>query len=100
MCDIYVPNWLHVIKYSLNGSDGSGGISSKFPMHKDVVIPDNKVHGVNSGPTWVLSAQVGPILAPWTLLSGMLSTECLTIRILFWNMITSCVKTIASLMKC
>ena len=26
--------------------------------------PDNKVHGANMGPTWVLSAQVGPMLAP------------------------------------
>ena len=31
-------------------------------------IPDNKVHGANMGPTWVLS---GPMLAPRTLLSGM-----------------------------
>ena len=23
-------------------------------------IPDSKVHGANMGPTWVLSAQVGP----------------------------------------
>ena len=36
--------------------------------------PDNKVHGANMGPTWVLSApdgpQMGPMLAPWKLLSG------------------------------
>ena len=25
--------------------------------------PDSKVHGTNMGPTWVLSAQLGPILA-------------------------------------
>ena len=29
--------------------------------------PDNKVYGANMGPTW---GQVGPMLAPWTLLSG------------------------------
>ena len=38
-------------------------------------IPDNKVHGANMGPTRVLPApggpHVGPMLAPWTLLSGM-----------------------------
>ena len=32
--------------------------------------PDSKVHGANMGPTWVLLAQVGPMWAPWTLLSG------------------------------
>ena len=36
------------------------------------VIPDSKVHGANMGLTWVLSAPDGPMLAPWTLLSGML----------------------------
>ena len=34
-------------------------------------VPDSKVHGANMGPTWVLSAQMGPMLAPWTLLSGV-----------------------------
>ena len=34
-------------------------------------IPDGKVHVSNMGPTWVLSAPDGPMLAPWTLLSGM-----------------------------
>ena len=33
-------------------------------------FPDSKVHGTNMGPTWVLPAQMGPMLAPWTLLSG------------------------------
>ena len=32
--------------------------------------PDSKVHGANMGPTWVLSTPDGPMLAPWTLLSG------------------------------
>ena len=32
--------------------------------------PDSKVHGANMGPTWVLRSQIGPMLAPWTLLSG------------------------------
>ena len=36
--------------------------------------PDNKVHGANMGPTWDQPGssrpQIGPRLAPWTLLSG------------------------------
>ena len=34
-------------------------------------FPDSKVHGANIGPTWVLSAPDGPMLAPWYLLSGL-----------------------------
>ena len=37
--------------------------------------PDNKVHGANMGPTWVLSAPDGPMLAPWILLSGRSTTR-------------------------
>ena len=32
--------------------------------------PDSKVHGANMGPTWVLVAPDGPMLAQWTLQSG------------------------------
>ena len=32
--------------------------------------PNNKVPGANMGPIWVLRPQMGPMLAPWTLLSG------------------------------
>ena len=28
------------------------------------IIPDNKVHGANMGPTWVLSAPAGPHVGP------------------------------------
>ena len=35
--------------------------------------PDNKIHGTNMGPTWVLSASDGPHVGPWTLLSGSIS---------------------------
>ena len=31
------------------------------------VIPDSKVHGTNMGPTWVLSAPVGPHVGPMNL---------------------------------
>ena len=34
-------------------------------------VPDSKIHGANMGPTWVLWPQMGPMLAPWTLLSGV-----------------------------
>ena len=32
--------------------------------------PDSKVHGANMGPIWGRQDPGGPILAPWTLLSG------------------------------
>ena len=34
--------------------------------------PDSKVHGANMGPTWAGKYQVGPMLAPWIVLSGSL----------------------------
>ena len=34
------------------------------------INPDNKVHGVNMGPIWGRQGPGGPMLAPWTLLSG------------------------------
>ena len=40
------------------------------------INPDSKVHGANMGPTWVIGScrpQTGPMLAPWTLLSGKLT---------------------------
>ena len=40
----------------------------------DDTFPDSKVHGANMGPTWALSAPDGPMLAQWTLLSGLLPT--------------------------
>ena len=36
------------------------------------LVSSISVHGANMGPTWVLFAPVGPMLAPWTLLSGNL----------------------------
>ena len=32
--------------------------------------PDSKVHGANMGPIWGRQDPVGPMLAPWTLLTG------------------------------
>ena len=40
-------------------------------LHYD--IPDSKVHGANMGPIWGRQDPGGPhVLAPWTLLSGMI----------------------------
>ena len=36
-------------------------------------VPDSKIHGGNMGPIWADKAHVGPMLAPWTLLSGVTS---------------------------
>ena len=44
---------------------------SQYIADHILVYQDNKVHGANMGPTWVLSAPGGPMLSPWTLLSGM-----------------------------
>ena len=35
-----------------------------------VKIPDSKVHGAHMGPPGSCRPQMGPMLAPWTLLSG------------------------------
>ena len=39
-------------------------------MHGNQARPDSNFHGTHMGPTWVLSAKVCPMWAPWTLLSG------------------------------
>ena len=41
----------------------------EIPMMK-VGNPDSKVHGADMGPSGADSTQMGPMLAPWTLLSG------------------------------
>ena len=35
-----------------------------------LIYPDNNVHGANMGPSGADRTQMGPMLAPWTLLSG------------------------------
>ena len=45
---------------------------SLFPSQRANNTPDSKIHGAGMAPTWVLSAPgVGPMLAPWALLSGI-----------------------------
>ena len=43
--------------------------------------PDGKVYGANMGPT--CRTQVGPMLAPWTLLSGIFSL--VSILVVYWR---------------
>ena len=38
--------------------------------HAQYAYPDSKVPGVNMGPIWADSTQMGPMLVPWTSLSG------------------------------
>ena len=42
-------------------------------------ILHNNVHGVNMGPHWGRQDSCGPMLAPWTLLSGLLAPMCQTL---------------------
>ena len=37
------------------------------------MVPESKFHGANMRPIWVRQDPVGPMLAPWTLLSGILN---------------------------
>ena len=41
----------------------------------DDICPDNKVHGANMGPTWVLSAPGGPHVGPMNLARRVSETE-------------------------
>ena len=45
-------------------------LSAQTCVHKR--FPDSKVHGTNTGPIWGRQDPGGPMLAPWTLLSGLL----------------------------
>ena len=42
------------------------------------LYPDSKVHGDNMGPSRADRTQVGPMLAPWTLVSGYAWTAVLS----------------------
>ena len=48
---------------------GACGCISHF-RSKDV-FPDRKFHGANMRPSWADRTRVGPLSAPWTLLSGL-----------------------------
>ena len=54
----------------------NGIILSKFTclFYRTILYLDSKVHGANMGPIWDWQDPGGPMLAPWTLLSGYVST--------------------------
>ena len=60
--------------HRLESFDFCGFIQIKYytkipvPYH---IIPHSKVHGAYMGPTWGQQDPGGPMLAPWTLLSGI-----------------------------
>ena len=56
-------------------------MSCGFPvtLWRQPDISNSKVHGANMGSTWVLSPQVSPMLAPWTLLPGEIPSLCLCV---------------------
>ena len=50
-----------------------GGILQPMCMLSDTYkFPDSTVHPANMGPSGADRTQVGPVLAPWTLLSGLI----------------------------
>ena len=53
------------------------------------MFPDSKVHGVNIGQSLDARTQVGPMLDPWTLLSGLLKW---VIWVLVWLICISSIK--------
>ena len=72
-----------VIKRTDCGDDISITLSREWHRFDEIVVagctrscqldnfcPDNKVHGANMGPIWGRQDPGGPLLAPWTLLSG------------------------------
>ena len=56
-----------VCTYSVNQIQADGEIT---PLVLPPGYPDNKVHGANMGPTWVLSAPDGPHVGPMNLAIG------------------------------
>ena len=58
-------------------------ISSTNVSLIDALIPDNKVHGANMGPTWVLSAPDGPHVGPMNLVYRDI-TQSICHRISIW----------------
>ena len=47
-----------------------------FPQSNVVVFPDNKIHGANKGPIWVLSAPDGPHVGPMNHAIRVVSLKC------------------------
>ena len=47
-----------------------------FPIFPKYSYPDNKVHGANMGPTWVLSARDGPHVGPMNITIRVIFVVC------------------------
>ena len=67
---------IHVFGMAMN--DSSNVPNLQFGSTSDCrflfqTIPDSKVHGANMGPSGSCWPQMGPMLAPWSLLSGIVS---------------------------
>ena len=59
-----------------------------------VMIPDSKVHGVNMGPTWVLSAPDGPHVGPMNLVIRDISCfiqHCVSTDMTAWTNLLVCI---------
>ena len=58
----------HPLIYPLKGSKSDIGLTPAAFIRSNT--PDSKVRGANMGPSGTDRSQLGPVLAPWTLLSG------------------------------
>ena len=57
----------------------------KRPSSPSGNITDSKVRGANVGPTWGRQNPGGPMLATWTVLSGILSNSSCWAGVAFWG---------------
>ena len=75
------PDLCDVAYHSDMRNDTGWHARNRKPWHlcstvlKNRSLPDSKVHGANMGRSGAERTQVGPMLAPWTLLSGYFYTE-------------------------
>ena len=63
--EVYIDNWLSTHVDYLLISKYWSVVNNNNDIVKD--SPDDKVHGANMGPTWVLSAPDGPYVGPMNL---------------------------------
>ena len=66
MPDLWILQYLAYVVF-LRGNTLSTSYSIIFIINHLIATPDRKVHGANTGPTWVLSAPGGPHVGPMNL---------------------------------
>ena len=70
---LYPSNSMHILL--MTRDHGNNLVISKHPFSTRKIncqcAPDSKVHGTIMGPIWGRQDPGGPMLAPWTLLSGV-----------------------------